>query len=95
MFSISEFKDLIEQQLSHNRKMSLFYEIANRRLVLSPSYETVALFKQRTGDIATFIQSIHVSGHAQQTIEYLSDQTIQNYKACFITVSKQLLYYVS
>lgn len=76
MFSISDFKDLIEQQLCHNRNKSLFYELANGRLVLTPSEETVALFKQRANDIANFIQSTVKSGTSPQIIEYLSDQTI-------------------
>ena len=76
MFTLSDFQDLIEQQLSHNQNKSLFYELANGRLVLTPSEETVALFKQRANDIADFIQFTIVNGTAQQLIEYLSDKTI-------------------
>lgn len=77
MFSISDFNDLIEQQLSHNRTKSLFYELANGRLVLTPSEETITIFKKRANDIANFIQSARVNGHAQQLIEYLSHKTME------------------
>lgn len=77
MLSLSDFKDFIEQQLCHNRNKSLFYELTNGRLALTPSEETIIFFKQKANDIANFIQSAYEDDSIQQLSEYISNQTIQ------------------
>lgn len=65
MFTISDFQNLIEQQLFHNRNKSLFYELTNGRFVLNSSKETSALFKQKSKDIANFIETAHLNDTTQ------------------------------
>src|SRR5690625_5047809 len=77
MFTISDFQNLIEQQLFHNRNKSLFYELTNGRFVLNSSKETSALFKQKSKDIANFIETAHLNDTTQKLAKYISDKTIR------------------
>lgn len=77
LFTLQDFKCFVEQQLLHNRNKSLFFEVANERLGLTPSEETILLFKQKANDIANFIQFSREDGSIRLLLEYISDQTIQ------------------
>lgn len=86
MFTISDFQNLIEQQLFHNRNKSLFYELTNGRFVLNSSKETSALFKQKSKDIANFIETAHLNDTTQKLAKYISDKTIR----LFVEVNQYL-----
>lgn len=86
MFTISDFQNLIEQQLFHNRNKSLFYVLTNGRFVLNSSKETSALFKQKSKDIANFIETTHLNDTTQKLAKYISDKTIR----LFVEVNQYL-----
>ncbi|MDN5388454.1 MULTISPECIES: class I SAM-dependent methyltransferase [Bacillus] len=86
MLTLTDFKDVIEQQVRHNQSQSLFYEFANGRLALSPSKETTDFLKRRSHDIVKFLQQTHEAGTLQLLANDMSDQTIQ----LFIKVNQYL-----
>ncbi|MEC2074860.1 class I SAM-dependent methyltransferase [Metabacillus fastidiosus] len=77
MFTLSDFKDVIEQQLFHNRNKSLFYEMANGRLILNPSKETTQLLTQKAQEISKFIEATKEDGTYKQLLRYISDKCIK------------------
>lgn len=77
MFTFADFEKTIEQQLFHNQNKSLFYELANGRLVLGPSKETATLLKQKPEEISLFLQAAKSDGTFQQLLKEASQQTIK------------------
>jgi len=76
VFTFSDFLYVIDQQLIHNRNKSLFYEIANGRLILSPSKETVELLVRRIDEVSAFIQLAAKEDTYQHLLSYAADKTL-------------------
>lgn len=77
MFSLSDFLDTIDQQLLHNRNKSLFYELANGRLAISPAKETIELLTQKAREISKFIRTAKTDGTFTYLLNYASDRSIK------------------
>ena len=77
MFTLTDFQDVIEHQILHNRNKSIFYELANGKLIVNPSKETTDLLISKAPDISKFIQSIKQAGTYEQLLGYIADKTIK------------------
>ncbi|RFU60383.1 class I SAM-dependent methyltransferase [Bacillus sp. V59.32b] len=67
----------MEQQFLHNRNKSLFYTLADGRLVLSPSEESTELVKHKAREIGKFIQSAKVNGTYIELLKDISEKNIK------------------
>lgn len=86
MFTLDDFKKTVEQQLTHNRDKSLFYELANGRMVLNPSRETIQLIVQKAKEISSFIEDTKMVGTYQELLEFIADQSMN----LFVEVNQYL-----
>ncbi|CAH0347258.1 class I SAM-dependent methyltransferase [Bacillus sp. CECT 9360] len=77
MLTLSNFQNIIEQQFLHNRNKSLFYTLADGRLVLSPSEESTELVKHKAREIGEFIQSAKVNGTYTELLKDISEKNIE------------------
>jgi hypothetical protein len=77
MFTLHEFEDLIDQQILHNGKKSLFYEMANGQLILNLSNRTTEFFTKNSYEIITFIEKTKKVGTFKVLLEYLTNKTIK------------------
>ena len=77
MFTLADFQETINEQLSHNRNKSLFYMSDNGNMILSPSTKTIKLLKQDPEGISGFIHSTIRDGTFQQLLKEVSTKTIK------------------
>ena len=86
MFTLSDFRAVIKQQLHHNQNKSFFYMLANGRVILSPSKESIKILKQKTRGIGDFIQTTKLDGAFTQLLREVTDETIK----LFIEINQYL-----
>jgi len=86
MFTLDDFKKTVEQQLIHNHDKSLFYELANGKMVINPSRETIQLFIQKAKEISKFIVDAKVAGTYQRLLQFIADQSMN----LFVEVNQYL-----
>ncbi|MEK5393387.1 class I SAM-dependent methyltransferase [Margalitia sp. FSL K6-0131] len=86
MFTLDDFKKTVEQQLIHNHDKSLFYELANGKMVINPSRETIQLIVQKAQEISKFIEDTKVVGTYQQLLQFIADQSMN----LFVEVNQYL-----
>lgn len=77
MFTITDFKRAIEQQIFHNKNKSLFYELVNGKLILNASSESKELLKQKAHEISEFIVLSKREGTFEELLNFASDKSIK------------------
>jgi len=84
--NLMDFQNLIKQQLQHNQNKSLFYELKNEQLILSPSNLTFNVLIRKANDISDFIQTAYKDDTLRHLINYMADKTMN----LFISVNQFL-----
>ncbi|MFP3919371.1 class I SAM-dependent methyltransferase [Lysinibacillus telephonicus] len=77
MFTIRDFKKVIEQQIFHNKNKSLLYKLVNGQLILTASKESKELLAQKVHEIQEFIALSKEEGTYGELINYASDKSIK------------------
>jgi hypothetical protein len=77
VLTLSDFQEIIDQQLFHNQNKSLFYELANGQLVLNASKGATELLQCRAKEMSNFIQHAYLYGTYIRIMEGISSKTIK------------------